>query len=100
MYPGSDLELVVLRPIMDISARAFSLADRPRWAIWVTRVRPRREDRTSISSHSLADLGRYGCRTQIIACSSSGGLGGRFADRSRFEVPAAGQDTPGDAGEL
>ena len=29
---------VLLRTIMDISARAFSLADRPRRAIWVTSV--------------------------------------------------------------
>jgi len=49
----------VLRAIMDISARASSLADRPRWAIRVTRVRMRREDRSSISSHPLADLGRW-----------------------------------------
>jgi hypothetical protein len=35
----------VLRAIMDISARAFSLPDRPRWAIWVIRVRRRGEDR-------------------------------------------------------
>ena len=49
---------VLLRTIMDISARAFSLADRPRRAIWVTRFRMRREDRSSISSHPLADLGR------------------------------------------
>src|SRR5882757_5308811 len=42
---------------MDISARAFSLADRPQRAIWVTSVRTRSEDRTSISSHPLADLG-------------------------------------------
>ena len=27
------------------------------WAIWVTSVRMRREDRSSISSHPLADLG-------------------------------------------
>ena len=27
------------------------------WAIWVTSVRTRREDRSSISSHPLADLG-------------------------------------------
>src|SRR4030095_3281101 len=52
---------VLLRTIMDISARAFSLVDRPRRAIWVTRFRMRREDRSSISSHPLADLGRYGC---------------------------------------
>jgi len=41
-----------------ISARASSLADRPRpRAIRVTSVRMRREDRSSISSHPLADLG-------------------------------------------
>src|SRR6202140_4387727 len=48
---------VLLRTNMDISAHAISLADRPRWAIRVTSVRTRREDRSSISSHSLADLG-------------------------------------------
>ena len=57
MYPAFDWS-VVLRAIMDISARAISLADRPLWAIRVTSVRMRREDRTSISSHPLADLGR------------------------------------------
>src|SRR5262244_1600557 len=39
----------VLRAIMGISARAISLADRPQWAIRVTSVRMRREDRSSIS---------------------------------------------------
>jgi len=34
---------------MDISARAISLAVRPQWAIGFTRVRMRREDRSSIS---------------------------------------------------
>src|SRR5258706_14491237 len=48
---------VLLRTNMDISAHAISLADRPQRAIWVTSVRTRREDRSSISSHSLADLG-------------------------------------------
>ena len=47
-----------LLAIMDISARAISLADRPQRAIRVTSVRMRREDRTSISSRPLADLGR------------------------------------------
>src|SRR6266705_2338861 len=42
---------------MDISARAISLTDRPQRAIWVTSVRMRSEDRSSISSHPLADLG-------------------------------------------
>jgi len=52
------LERVVLRAIMDISAPAISLADRPQRAIRVTSVRMRREDRSSISSRPLADLGR------------------------------------------
>jgi hypothetical protein len=63
----------VLPAIMDISAPAISLADRPRWAIWVTSARMRREDRSSISSHPLADLG--GSLTPLVitrleACSS------------------------------
>jgi hypothetical protein len=55
---GLQLELSMLRAIMDISARAISLPDRLQRAIWVTSVRMRREDRSSISSHPLADLGR------------------------------------------
>ena len=39
----------MLRAIMGISARAISLAVRPQWAMWVTSVRMRREDRSSIS---------------------------------------------------
>src|SRR5437879_9089764 len=42
---------------MDISARATSLTDRPQRAIRVTSVRMRREDRSSILSCPLADLG-------------------------------------------
>jgi hypothetical protein len=53
----SQIGAVLLRTIMDISARATSLTDRPQRAIWVTSVRTRSEDRTSISSHPLADLG-------------------------------------------
>src|SRR5262249_53297918 len=49
---GLGLEPFVLRAIMDISARAISLADRPQRAIWVTSVRMRREDRSSISFSS------------------------------------------------
>jgi hypothetical protein len=63
MRPSIDVSGLLLErwllAIMDISARAISLADRPQRAIWVTSVRMRREDRTSISSHPLADLGRY-----------------------------------------
>jgi hypothetical protein len=57
MYPAFDWSVELLA-IMDISARAISLPDRPQRAIRVTSVRRRREDRTSISSHPLADLGR------------------------------------------
>src|SRR5262245_65886572 len=57
MYPVSDWSLSWLPTIMDISARASSLAVRPHRAIRVTSVRTRREDRSSISSHPLADLG-------------------------------------------
>src|SRR5262249_44232518 len=49
MYPAFDWSVFVLRAIMDISARAISLADRPPAAIWVTSARMRREDRSSIS---------------------------------------------------
>src|SRR5262249_21362912 len=47
----------VPRAIMEISAPAISLQDRPQRAVWVTSARRRREDRSSISSHPLADLG-------------------------------------------
>src|SRR5947209_9329034 len=57
MYPVSDWSSSWLPTIMDISARASSLAVRPQRAMWVTSVRTRREDRSSISSHPLADLG-------------------------------------------
>jgi hypothetical protein len=53
----SLIRAVMLRTIMDISAHAISLADRPQRAVWVTSVRKRREDRSSISSYPLADLG-------------------------------------------
>ena len=46
---GLCLTPFVPRAIMDISAPAISLAVRPQWAIWVTSVRMRREDRSSIS---------------------------------------------------
>ena len=48
---------IMLRATMDISARTSSLPERPQRTIWVTSVRMRREDRTSVSSHPLADLG-------------------------------------------
>src|ERR1700684_1128016 len=102
----------MLRATMDISARAISLTDRPRPAIWVTSVRMRREDRTSISSHPLADLGGE-CVSigYVIANSSFGAVATSLAWQSRrlgrsvidlvcFEAAAMGQDGPGDAGEL
>src|SRR5262245_39925536 len=71
---------------MDISAPENSLADRPHWAIWVTRVLGRREERTSISCHTLADLGRNG----VARSERPGG-------KCRFEPSIA---VPGDAGQL
>jgi hypothetical protein len=47
----------LLRAIMDISAPAFSLADRPRSGHLGHQCSQRSEDRSSISSHPLADLG-------------------------------------------
>ena len=46
---GLWLELIALRAIMEISAPAVSLADRPQRAKRVTSARMRREDRSSIS---------------------------------------------------
>jgi hypothetical protein len=62
---GLRLERFVLLATMDISAHAVSLAVRPRWAIGVTSVRIRREDRSSISFHLLADLGGEGFRSSF-----------------------------------
>src|SRR5882757_8396551 len=59
---------------MDISAHAFSLADRPQRAIRVTSVRMRREDRSSISTYPLADLGwklLIGLRHRLLLISGS-----------------------------
>ena len=59
---------------MDISRRATSLADRPQRAIRVTSVRMRRKDRSSISSHPLADLGwklLIGLRHRLLLLSRS-----------------------------
>src|SRR5262249_39676592 len=85
----------LLPAIMDISARATSLADRPQWANWVTSARTRREDRSSISSHPLADLGGLEAWVHVIACS----LGG-YQDSRRFEVAVIGKYAPGDARQL
>jgi hypothetical protein len=58
----------MLRAIIEIKAPATSLADKPQLgALGVTSVRTRWEDRTSISSHPLADLGGVSTRTQLVA---------------------------------
>src|SRR5262245_12354142 len=78
---------------MDISARAVSLADRPQWAIWVTSVRMRREDRSSISFF-------------ILSQTSAGKTFVRLAMRSRglnpdcLECSTTSQDAPRNASEL
>jgi hypothetical protein len=73
---------------MDFSARTTSLTDRPRRAIPVTSVRMRREDRTSISSHPLADLGwklLIGLRHRLLLISRSSFV---RAAKGRSFVPA------------
>ena len=95
----------MLRAIMDISARAISLTDRPQWAIWVTSVRMRREDRTPsrliLSQTSAGKVFRSG---YVIAGSSfyavsvavgveleSSGLVRCLIHLPRLEVPTMGQ---------
>src|SRR5260370_3544080 len=89
---------------MDISARATSLADRPHWAIRVTSARTRREDRSSISSHPLADLGGLEASGYIIASSSRSRRSNRLAiclvGHPRLETPATGLNAPVDTGQL
>ena len=57
MYQTSDWSIMV-RAIMDISARTSSLPERPQRTIWVTSVRMRLEDRTSVSSQQGASRHR------------------------------------------
>ena len=65
----------LLRTIMDISARAFSLTDRPQRAIWVTSVRMRREDRSpSLLILSQTSAGKAYQSGYVIADSSFFGL--------------------------
>src|SRR4029450_12575784 len=89
----------MLLAIMENSARAISLADRPQRAIRVTSVRTRREDPTSISSHPLADLGREALSNYIL---SRAGRSDRLSggDRPRLEAPATSQNAPCDARQL
>src|SRR6266498_4802417 len=64
-------------------------------AIRVTSVRMRREERSSISAHPLADLGGLEATGYLIASS----LGG-CRDFPRLEVPAMSKNAPGDASQL
>jgi hypothetical protein len=80
----------MLRTIMDISARASSLAERPQRAKRVTSVRVRREDRTSITSRPLADLGRWFTRLRRDVLRNVKLVG--------LEGATMGKDTPGDPG--
>src|SRR6516162_2934813 len=77
---------------MDISAHAISLADRPQWAIRVTSVRTRREDRSSISFSSSRRPRQVGC---FEASRRSGDLNPARLERSTMRKHA-----PGNAGEL
>src|SRR6516162_10357259 len=77
---------------MAISARAISLPERPQGAIWVTSVRMRREDRSSISfssSRRPRQVRRFETR-----------VGSRGLNPDCLECSAMSQDAPSDAGEL
>ena len=72
--------------INDIGAPAISLADRPQGAIWVTSVRMRRKDRSSISflilSHTSAGKGFDKSRWMITRRASKDATG-RHCGRRR-----------------
>jgi hypothetical protein len=82
----------VLRAIMDISARAISLPDRPQWAIWVTSVRIRREDRSSISFSSS----RRPRQVRLFSMA----LRSRNLNLGCLECSTTSQDAPSNASEL
>ena len=80
MYPAFDWS-VLLRATMDISARAISLADRPQLGhLGHQCSHAGREDRTSISSHPLADLG--GQVIQLLA-NDHAAAGSLFVSKAR-----------------
>src|SRR5215470_11114010 len=101
---GLWLELIALRAIMEISAPAVSLADRPQRAKRVTSARMRREDRSSISSIlSQTSAGKGAgyadaCSWSCIQRSSS--LHDCLVDPPRLEGPATSKNAPGDASQL
>src|SRR5215469_4025665 len=99
---GLWLELVGLRAAMEFSARAISLPDRPQRAIRVTSVHKRREDRSSISSDPLADLGgKSGYVSVAPSCADrSSRRGGRLGNLGCLEAAAMGENGPCDARQL
>ena len=99
MYPASDWGMLCSGPSW-ISARVRSHyrtgLDR---AIWVTSVRTRSEDRTSISSHPLADLGwklLIGLRHRLLLISRSSFV----RAKGRSFVPARGTSIASRAGAV
>jgi hypothetical protein len=101
MYPASAWSVLSSRPSW-ISARLRSHyetgLDR---AIWVTSVRMRREDRSSISSHPLADLGGNSCTVvgYVIDRSLSCAVP-LFVPRARSFVPACASSIASRAGAV
>src|SRR5258705_13953888 len=74
---------------MDISALAIPLADKPQWAVWVTRVRTRREDRSSI----VVSSSRRARRVRVLITSSIASWLGAvplFVPGGRSFVPTCG----------
>src|SRR5271169_6864935 len=110
MYPTSDWSGVLLA-IMDISARAISLADRPQPGhlghqcshapgrpnlhLVSSSRRPRRVTRTIRLCHR--ELLIFRCSSRVGRSSS---LGGCVSIGPCLKVPAAGQNTPSDASQL
>ena len=73
MYPASDWSFCSGPPWISARMRSRYRTGLD-WTIWVTSVRMRREDRTSISSHPLADLGwklLIGLRHRLLLISLS-----------------------------
>src|SRR3954466_4634456 len=84
---------------MDISARAISFRIGLKRAIRVASIRTRREDRSFITSHPLADLGGEGVLATVIDSSSLRAVplfvpGGRSSSRPvRADAPRKGPST-------
>ena len=110
MYPASDWSICSGPSWISARVRSHYRTDLD-WAIWVTSVRMRREDRTSISSRRPRQVKRINLATSLLAphfsasvavCVEleSSGLVHCLTHLPGLECPATGQDAPGDAGQF